>query len=132
MKQQKKKDGTVVPSGKKVRDTHKGFFMVPENAIKHLHDMGIKNYGEMMLLFKIYTLSLDSGCCYASNAGLAYMLDCSEDTVKRYLRHLRKLNLVKKYEESEFDEEKGHPMSTKRLLYPQEIVYDWCGRELNY
>ena len=89
------------------------FVKVTEDWIK-LTDTAKLNYGEVILLCKIATLSNNKDkACTASNAYFASLLCTTERNIERYISNMRKKELIKTFEQKE------GMKTTTRYIYPQ-------------
>lgn len=89
--------------------------------IKRLHELDITNYGEMLLLAKIITLSKNENkACTAGNEYLAKILCTTERNIQKYLKDLKEKELVKTFEKKE------GVQTLIRYIYPQ---YKKLGHE---
>jgi hypothetical protein len=90
-----------------------GFVKVTEEWMK-LTDTAKLNYGEVILLCKIASLSNNKDkACTASNDYFAALLCTTDRNVQRYLKSLKKAEVIKTFEK------KQGMKTTTRYIYPQ-------------
>lgn len=92
---------------------------VSDRMISEMMNVGIENYGAILLAAKICALSKD-GHCTASNAYFAEWLHCGVRNVQKYLERLKVADLIKIHEVKT-----DKNTTIQRIMYPQPKLTEW-------
>ena len=92
---------------------------VSDRMISEMMNVGIENYGAILLAAKICCLSKNDQCT-ASNAFFAEKLHCENRNVQKYLKKLKDADLIKT-----FEAKSDKSVTERRIIYPQAKLLEW-------